>query len=214
MNAKITILWVLLAVGSYGCDFGVPGSGVSATEVRTLENFNRVRFYGSGSAFITIGAPRSFEITGDDNLLPLIETRVQDGALIIEPNQSINPVVELVVRIGIPDLRGVTLAGSADAEITGITGEEFAIDISGSGDAIAAGSTDRFSATINGAGNVKATDLQASEASISISGSGDVEVHTTDDLEVTVMGSGSVRYRGDPKITRTVFGSGSIGPIK
>lgn len=213
MSAK-TILWVLLTIGLQGCGPGVPGSGVSKTEIRELEPFDLVSFVGMGSAFIKVGEPRSFEITADDNLLALIETRVDDGVLIIRPVESIRPAVDLVVKIGVPDLRGVTLTGATTAEVQEVVSESFDISISGSGTATVTGRTGRLSTSIEGSGTVRVTELQTKSAEVAITGSGDVAVQATDELGITIVGSGRVRYGGDPKVTRNVIGSGTIEPLR
>ncbi len=214
MNAKTMVCWVILALGLYGCGAGVPGSGVSKTEARTLAPFDHITFQGVGSALISVGGPQVLEITADDNLLPLIETRILEGALIIRPKQEIQPKSELVVKIHVPDLQGLTLAGDTTAEVLGVASESFDIAITGHGMATAGGRTESLSATIQGSGAVRATELQASRTRVKIIGSGEVAIHTTDDLDITIMGSGNVRYSGDPKITKTVLGSGSIEKVR
>ncbi|MHC4814400.1 MAG: GIN domain-containing protein [Planctomycetota bacterium] len=175
MNSKTIVPWMILATWLLGCGSQVPGSGISKTETRELPGFSHVTLHGAhgkGTAHISIGTPQLLEITADDNLLPLIETQIENGRLVIRPKQAIRPKARLVVKIRAARLQGVALAGGATADVPNVTGNSFDIEITGGGTMTAAGRTDLLSVKVEGNGEVKATGLQASNAKVSIVGGG------------------------------------------
>src|SRR4051794_35860681 len=108
---------VLLAFISIGCmdSFNrVKGSGVSKTETRTVGEFHAIRLNGAADLNITIGQQPSLTVTADDNVLPIIETDVHDGTLVIGNRDSYNTNVGVKITIVTPSLNTFELNGSGD----------------------------------------------------------------------------------------------------
>lgn len=189
------------------------GSGISKTETRTVTDFRRIVVEGSADLTVRVGEATSVSVTGDDNLVAFVTTDVRDGSLVIgmKPG-SYSTRVDLRVAITTPGLDAVSIQGSSDAELSGISGESFSAQILGSGDVRASGKVDRLEAAVSGSGDLRLDGLESREARVGISGSGDVEVWTTESLVASISGSGDVRYRGDAKVTKSVAGSGSVVP--
>ena len=204
-GAVVASVAILVAIGLRVRDHfapGVRGSGTLKTETFDLERFDQVTLVGVGTARIDIGEPQLLEITTDDNLFALLSIGVKEGTLAIRSLQEIRPS-ELLVKIRVPDLRGVALAGYPTVEVPSIVRESFGITIAGHGIAKVSGKTDSLKVKITGNGLVLATGLAARRAEVEIAGAGDVELHASDALAVTCYGSGHVRYRGEPKLTST-----------
>ncbi|MCE9595449.1 MAG: DUF2807 domain-containing protein [Planctomycetes bacterium] len=194
-------------------DFGadVVGSGVARSELRSSDDFQRIEVRGSFDVVAEVGASTSLEVTADDNLLPYIITRVENGTLILEMKDgSYSSHVPQVARITSPRLDGFAVEGSGDARLSKLTGPSFSIAISGSGDVAASGAVDALSIDISGSGDVAARELGAKRVRISIAGSGDVSVDATEDLDVSIAGSGDVNYVGHPRVKQSVSGSGDV----
>lgn len=208
-----SILVLALAGCTMGSPFSVAGSGVSGTEPREVEQFDRVNLRGSGTVNVTIGQERSVRITADDNILPLIETLVSGGELVIEPKGSISPKTRIWVDIVVPSLKAAAITGSGDIVVTGLDEPEVAFTVSGSGDVRAAGSAGKVRSEIRGSGDILLRDLKARSVAVSVSGSGSAEVNASDDLTASIAGSGNVRYVGQPKnVQQSISGSGSVRP--
>jgi len=205
---------LVLVVGMTGCEQGIPGSGVAATEARALDAFHRLWLVGHGRAEVTIGSPASCEITADDNLLPLIGTTVVNGQLTVKPREPIAPVTELVLRIRVPKLDAVMVTGVADVDVGELAAEAFAVEAAGVGSVKARGRTDRLSIRITGSGEVEALDLLARAVEVEVDGAADVEVHATETLRVAAAGAGEVRYRGDPVVTKQLSGVADVTKIE
>src|ERR671937_185417 len=91
------LLVLAVAPGCYvaGMPFVSPpikGSGHVVEEARTIGEFTGIEVHGVVAADVTAGEAPSLKLSGDDNLLPLIITEVQDGRLIIRtrPNTNIS----------------------------------------------------------------------------------------------------------------------------
>ena len=71
----------------------VQGSGKIVTKTVEVSNFDSVSLEGSGDVYVEQGQTESLTIEADDNIQPLLETKVSGKELILttKPNVSINP---------------------------------------------------------------------------------------------------------------------------
>lgn len=216
MNRIAILSLVVLSPLSSGCSFsvtGVPGSGVSKSESRELQEFDQISLAGSGTLVVHCGEETFLEVTADDNLLELIETTVEDGTLKIRFLENVRPKIDPEFEIGMEGLKGVSISGSGSATIDQIEAEHLELSISGSGEYLASGTADDVSVKISGAGQADLRKLQALTAKIDITGSGEVVVNAEKDLFAMITGSGDIRYMKEPKIRKTIAGSGSVTPV-
>lgn len=206
-------------LGLAGCqiygDLGhsVEGSGKSTQETRTINgDFKHVAEEGAAIVDITVGPPQSVKIEGDDNIVPLVKTRVEGGTLIISMKESVKTVEKLRVTISMPALEGVQLDGAGSIHIHGMSGPKLEAGINGAGQIVASGSVDDLNASINGAGKLLLSDLPADTASASVHGTGRIEVWAKKSLAASISGVGVIRYRGNPDISKSIQGVGKIEP--
>jgi hypothetical protein len=202
---------ILAIVVLAGCSWtGVPGSGNAKTEVRSAPAFTAVSVAGSFDADIAIGPESRVEITGDDNIVPLITTDVHGDRLEIGSRKSFRTSVHLVAKITVPRLTGIGLTGSGDITAHGVQSDRIAVTLSGSGTIRADGTVHEAEVELTGSGTVALDQLAVERASVSVSGSGDVAVAASKSLDVSITGSGDVTYRGDPELKKRITGSGSV----
>ncbi len=213
--------------------FAIVGSGNVITENRDVSDFDSISLRMSADVTVTQGDGFSCEIIAEDNLMELIETEVDNGALVLsfKRKANIRSHKSIKIRIEMPEVRRLSVAGSGDIDSNGkITGKQLyiAVDgsgdisltvdykdvethISGSGDVLLKGNTGSHKVSINGSGDVNAFDMNSSSASVTINGSGDVKIAVDNALAVSVNGSGDVYYQGSPEsISQSVHGSGDI----
>lgn len=213
---RMLVVWlaVVSMAGCEGLGGGERGSGVAKTEVREVAPFSKIALEGSLRAEITAGAAQHVELSGDDNLLPLMTTEVEGQQLRIAPKKSIRPKLEMVATIATPKLVAVSASGSTVIALHGLAGDTFDLDTSGSSKVAASGTTGSLAIRVSGSGSVDTRELHAKSVEVVISGSGDVEVYATDALDVTISGSGRVRYAGNPgNVHKSISGSGSLEPL-
>lgn len=215
-----------------GSDPRVEGSGNVIDETRSVGAFSGLIVSGPVDVRLKAAAADRVILHGDDNILPLIETRIEDGKLVIgakanasfRTRNSLYATVEFrelssVLVRGSGDVRAdrikapifeTTIRGSGDVVIDSLESDAVALSIAGSGDFSASGRADKLGIVIIGSGDARVDKLDAMEAAVRIRGSGDARVHAAHSLQVDIAGSGDVRYRGEPKITKKVAGSGEV----
>jgi hypothetical protein len=232
----ISLLTAAIASGCIVVDLNgcgketVRGSGNVVDEERHVAEFKTVKLKGFGRVVLTQGEPHSIIIRTDDNIMPLIETDVQNDQLVVsQGNYNLRPTA-LEFNITVANLKGIAISGSGDvvgksrfvsddfyAKISGSGDMALELDvsdletkISGSGSMNLSGKTDRLDAAISGSGKINAFDMQTKNVSLKVSGSGDCKVNATETLHARVSGSGDVFYKGHPRITSKISGSGSL----
>ena len=210
----------------------VTGSGINKTQTRELEHFTAVSVELPATVELRQGNTESVTIETDDNVLPLIETVVEDRTLKIRPVKSVTRfetrTLKLVVdlrridslasggsasifakKLHAPTLH-VSIGGSGSVDIKSLDSVNLSVSVGGSGAFKAAGTADEVSAAIGGSGGLQAGRLNARAVSISVGGSGRSVVWARESLSASLAGSGDVRYYGDPKVSKSVAGSGSV----
>jgi hypothetical protein len=237
---------VLLVAACAVLVFGLPppafaatlaGSGTAATETRPLGDFEAIAVAGSIDVTVRQAAAATAVVTADDNLLPQVETVVEDGArgrtlkirlrrgtsLRLKTPVTVNvDVVRLtaiasagssdivVERLDTPSL-AVALTGSSDAVLRGLSAGTLSLELSGSCDVRAEGSAARLKLSIAGSGDADLAGLAGDEVSVSIAGSGDARIVANRSLKVSIAGSGDVVYSGQAaEVTSSIAGSGSV----
>lgn len=208
----------------------VRGSGEVITEERQVAEFKTIKLKGIGRVVLSQGRQHSVTILTDDNILPLIETDVQNDELIIsEQNYNLRPTT-LEFNITVANLKGIAISGSG--EVIGknrFVCDDFYADISGSGDIALelevtdletkisgsgsmnlSGKANRHDAKISGSGKINAFDMLTRNVSLKVSGAGDCKINATETLYARISGSGDVFYKGHPRITSKISGSGSL----
>lgn len=216
------------AHGWWGDD--TTGNGNKVTQPRTVGEFKAVRLEGALDVRVQVGAPTSVAVTIDENLQPLVETRLEGDTLVISTRGSMSYHGEGRVALATPSLRAFAIQGSGDAVIEGGQGDlaltvsgsgdlswrgaagRLGVDIEGSGDVKLAGTADEATIQVSGSGDVHARDLVARSASVEVAGSGDVELTLAGGpLKAAVAGSGDVHWYGTAQVERaSVAGSGEI----
>ena len=211
----------------------VQGSGKVVKQTRQLAHFTGVNLNVPGDMVLRLGNTESITIETDDNILPLIESVIEDGVLKIRPIKRNTKLhtrnLRIVVMAKSIDRLALSGSGSIDSEalkankltfdiggsgsinVKGIDAEAVAISLGGSGDMKSgAGKANSLSVAIGGSGDVDVGRVQVSDASVSVAGSGEAIVWANAGLSVTIAGSGDVNYYGDPKVSTSVVGSGDI----
>ncbi|QKG72678.1 DUF2807 domain-containing protein [Erythrobacter mangrovi] len=104
----------------------------------------------------------------------------------------------------------VTIAGSGKASVAKVTAEALDLTIAGSGDFEASGSADKLDMTVAGSGRARMAGLKVDTADISVAGSGDTEFSSDGTVDASIMGSGTVTVHGRANCTVSAMGSGKL----
>ena len=191
----------------------VRGSGVAASETRTLPSFKAVELAGSSKVTVQVGARQSVVVQADDNLVGHVRTTVHSGALVIETTGRFSTRVPMRVSVVVPEVTSVILSGSGNIIVGGVDSSSFTASLPGSGSMLVAGHTEHLAANLSGSGQMTMYGLIARAVVVQLSGSGEIQVYAMGSLDAEVSGSGSVMYGGNPPhVTSTVSGGGAVEP--
>lgn len=227
------VLAVLALLTSTACsDLAVLGSGTVVTETREVSGFNEVSLKGTGTLIIEQGDQEALTIEAEDNILPLIQTEVDDQQLKISytRNRTMRTTMPVYFYLKVKDITKVSLSGSSSMEaqelradhlettidgagrvtIDHFEGETFRSKIDGTGEIFIAGTVTEHSMSLAGSGGYHAGDLVSQAAQISITGNGEATVRAAQTLRVEIGGSGEVFYYGDPSVEQKISGAGKV----
>ncbi len=190
---------------------GLRGSGDIETREFDLSDFDKIKLECGIDIRIHVGESFFCEVEADDNFFDEMKFRVRGRTLVLDTKRNLRPSDDMLLTIRMPELEGVSISGAGDIYITGISGDEFYLDISGAGDIRVEGEVDELDIHLSGAGNIDAEDLEARSADVRISGAGNAEITVTDEIWASISGVGDIVYHGDPEHEKlNVSGMGKI----
>ncbi|MEO7114445.1 MAG: head GIN domain-containing protein [Caldimonas sp.] len=214
----------------------VVGSGVAATQHRNPAGFSSIALGAPFWLVLRQGTREGIEIVADDNLLPLIETRItgrDERTLTIQlPRETrVEPHTPVVVTVDFVKLESLALGssgtitgqglhlvklaaavgGSGDMRLSALeVATTFEVSVGGSGRITADGRARSLSARVAGSGRCDLDHLVAGDVSVALAGSGTARVYAQTSLNVTIVGSGDVLYRGEVTPSATLVGNGRL----
>ena len=212
------------------------GSGIAATETRTVEACKGFAVYLPCEVRVAQSTSASIEIEGDDNLLSLISTEVSGEILTIglKPGVSVSMVCPFKIRLFLPVIEQIKVAGSdtgvkASEVITGrmlaivVSGigkielpvqvKSVDVKMSGQGSCSLKGEATLQTMKISGQGSIHAGNLKSERSEITISGQGNCSVWVTEEMSAKISGMGNISYKGKPRISQKISGLGKINAV-
>lgn len=236
MKQIIALAMILLGLHFSSCT-RLRGEGPVVREYRTTPAFTAIRTACDADIFLRQDSLFSVELSGQQNVLQQLETRVSGDELKIDFDYHvrIGSHDRVQVFISCPDIKKVSISGSGNTSIGPIRmAHALGLNISGSGDIEAAsisatgldvgisgsgtirvdsGWAAFLQTSISGSGSIDLSGVNSGQADINTSGSGDTRVFVSDLLNVRISGSGDVYYLGRPKISTKISGSGKLIPL-
>lgn len=240
-TAKFITFLLAIAMVTTGCGLiksaGVQiitPSNVIITETRDVSSFNSIEMSTFGKIVINQGTSESLNISGSDNLVPLIKTNVRNSVLVIstDDNLTVTSIQEkyLTITIVVKDLSSldisglgdiqmgilstpslsVTMSGAGRVQLDQLITDKLDISLSGLGSVEIAGAAKQATVDISGAGSVNSPDLQIQTANVTVPGLGSATLWVTDQLTGNISGAGSVSYYGNPQTNTNTSGIGSF----
>lgn len=216
-----------------GAVAGTPagGSGDNVSRTYAVSGFTGIVAAGSDKVEVVKGDAFAVSATGSNDVLDRLIIRVNDGKLEVRRRSGEwSGQGSALVRVTMPTLSTVVVAGSGDVVADSLTGEsaelvvagsgnikldgvavrDLELVITGSGKVEATGTAEEIDATIAGSGDIAAPALTAQRADISIVGSGNIALAVTGNADVSTMGSGDVTVTGGGTCTHSKVGGGRV----
>lgn len=215
---RLTLFLVSLIISTgilTGCSFtlfGIRGDGVFKTESREVTEFSSISFKSVGKLKVIQNGKESLTIAAEENILPMLESRVSDKTLYIsnENKSSIDPTKPIEFIVEVKNLENLTAKAVGSIEVNGIQGKSLTVSLDGVGNVAIAGNVDLLDLELSGVGSFNGADLKTNEARILNKGVGSVVVNASEQLDASASGIGSIEYIGSPQVKESVKGIGVI----
>lgn len=185
---------------------------------------------GPDNVVVSEGSSLDIDVSGDQEAVDALRFTLDDGSLgIMRDNNAGKRIGRATVRVTMPSLTAivmagsggleaetlsgeaeVTIAGSGSAKVARVDASQLDLTIAGSGVFEASGATDMLDLTIAGSGSGRMAGLRAGRADISVVGSGDAEFASDGKVDASIMGSGSITVHGNADCTVQAMGSGKL----
>ena len=208
MNLKMTKIYILLiSLFIAGCSHNrnhsgsdMKGNGNLVTETRDLPEFAEIAInIAYDKITVNAGSHQSFIITGDENIVPLVQTQVINGVLQISSDSSFNTKAESEIIIEMESIASFTFDGVGESVINNLNEDNFIYTLNGVGSCKLFGNVNKLEISVNGVGSVDAQNLIAEDVIISLNGVGSAKVYAMRSLDASANGIGGLTYYGNPK---------------
>lgn len=228
---------VAMTMGTFvaGCDgaemrFG-SADGVPLAELDTSgATPTGVALASSDTLIVSQGRALDIAVTGDPEVVAAMRFNIDDGTLgVMREHDSRNIAGRATVRVTMPSLTTIVLAGSGTVEAASLTGDadvtiagsgtvrttqveagSFSMTVAGAGAYEARGSAKSLNLSLVGSGRADMADLTVGSADVTIAGSGSAEFASDGTVEANIVGSGEVTVIGRATCTINAVGSGKL----
>ncbi len=212
---------------------GKKGNGKITTEVRNIKNnFTSIDVECGIEVILEQSNAIFVSVEAESNLQKLIGIKVENGVLMIEPNESINATKPIKVTVRMPKIDG--LESSSSSSIKGIgmfSGDSISVDVSSSGDVDVKLEYDNVTLDASSSGNIKAKgialkletsasssgeieafDLLVNDVVADVSSGANIKIHPIVNLNGNASSGGNISYNIEPKsITIDESSGGNVG---
>lgn len=233
VTVLLAALFLLASCGALGT---VRGTGDMGAEEREISGFSAVELSGIGNVIVEVGEKETLRIEAEKNLLPYLESEVEDGTLVLSAREGVNviPTQGIFYYLTVRELQEISVSGLGNVNAQRLEGTETALTVSGSGSidieelyakdldvqisglgdlTVGGGEVADQKIEIAGGGAYNASEMASEVTSVSISGLGTANVWARDALDVEINGGGSVNYVGRPQVTQSISGLGEVAPV-
>jgi hypothetical protein len=200
-----------------GCFFnigqsGVRGSGVFKTQSRQVSGFSSISFKSEGKVSVQQTGKESLTIRAEDNILPLLESRVTNRVLYLGTvnDTDLNPTQPIEFILEVKTLQNFNITGVGSVEAKDIQTKRLAVTLRGVGNLAITGSADVLDLDLSGVGSYEGAAFKTKQTIVRSRGIGSAVVNASEQLEANLSGIGSVEYVGSPKVQETVRGAGTV----
>jgi hypothetical protein len=224
-----------LTVVLAGCDITIGpslrGNGVAKTETRAIADFSEVEVGSAIELDVTIGPEKNgLVVTADENILPHVRTVAAGDRLKIYLDSPYSTNIGVKVQATTPQLSALLGSGASTTTVSGITGEQFELELSGASRCHLTGDTDRIEVTLSGASHGKiigttkqltvecsgasqldAKELSTEAVSADLSGASTAQVQASEELTADASGASTLRYTGQPgRLEKRTSGASTV----
>ncbi len=202
----------------------------------TLEPFERIECDFVGNIIYTQSNNVNVEIYGPDNIVPLVEMRVDNNTLYISVKDQKRIRLRrtnLELSISTPTIRFIKARGVGDVKLDGqistsqleilsegvgnistksLNCEDLKVVSKGVGNVELTGKTTNASYSLYGVGDIRAYNFKSESVECLLTGVGNINCYASESISVNSKGVGSIKYKGNPH-DKNISKSG-VGSVK
>jgi hypothetical protein len=144
------------------------GSGIAATESRSLDSFHGVSAAQGVQVEVSTGSP-GITVSADDNLIDRISTRVADGVLVVDVSGSVQTRLPLKVVVSMatpPDRLSASTGATIDAE--SLAGPSLSVEASTGATVRGGGRVDDLRVTAVGGATADLRNVESARAEVDV----------------------------------------------
>ena len=228
----VAIVALLFASCNGNFNIGVKGNGKVKSETRKItEKFTKIEANDGLNVTIEQSNTTQIVVEADENLLKLIETKVENGVLVMSTKKQIGNYEKLTISVKMPIIESLTSeSGSSLKTINTIKGTKIQLESSSgsnlnatiSYDVVEATSSSGSQLNIEGialkletssdsGSDLNAEKLTANEVVSNADSGSETKVNPKVSLKADANSGGSILYKNEPKsINKTEDSGGSI----
>lgn len=199
MGPTAPLLLGLAVAGATGCSFVVDtavDNGPVRTETRDVSGFTQVTVGGGTQLSIAIGSGFLVEITAEDRILGLLDSRVEGDRLVIDSRGGYTTTKGVQVEIRMPSLAALDLSGGAQATVEDLRADTLGLDLSGGAQARINGTAGHVEIDASGGAQAHLRDLAATTVQVNASGGSQLELTAADSVSGSASGGARVDVWG------------------
>ena len=231
---KPTAAAVIACVALAGCEAPFTASMTDGVPLAELDRSGKapaaLMLAAPDRVIVSEGDALDIAVSGSREATERLRFSLEDGELSIMREGDWRDRGVATVRVIMPRLQEITLAGSGMLEAAALGGEEaeatvagsgrltvakvsarsLEVNIMGSGQIEAAGRADQLELNVAGSGSSRMRGLKVDRAEVTVAGSGDGEFSSDGSVEADVAGSGTVIIHGKARCMVSAMGSGDV----
>jgi len=217
-----TFIFSLLLTTS--CIFTGPsikGNGKVVEDTRKTKDFDEIKVTRGINVYIIQGDHQKVVVKADENLLDVIETKVEGNTLKVSASQNIRNASSKRVYVTISDLSRISSSSGSnvfsetelkfkDLELKSSAGSNMKLDVNVNNlDASASAGSNmklggiarNFTGSASSGSNIKSEDLNAKNGNVKVSSGANIWITVKDDFEGHANSGGNIFYYGNPETT-------------
>jgi hypothetical protein len=208
MTVAALALTASLATFTFGTTVG---NHKPLVEERVVARAHAVDAHGAFVVVVHVGAVQSVTVTGDANIVPLVDTHVQNGRLLIGTTRDIEPGVPLVIEVTLPAVDALDASGAVEMNASGVHGRRVHLGAHGASTLRVAGQLVEGDVVVTGTSRAQLEALQMGRAHVSLSGSSSADLLATVEVDAHTAGASSLHVVGHPTVVkRDVSGASTM----
>ncbi|MFN8282600.1 MAG: head GIN domain-containing protein [Chitinophagales bacterium] len=181
----------------------IVGNGNLKKQTRSVSAFTKLEVQSAFEVIFTQAPTTSVAIETDENILPYVETELENNTLIVKLKSytSINQKSGLKVYITVANLSSIKLSGATKMEATGdVNFNQLALTLSGASKCNLSGKINDCTIQCSGASKLNLKKVTITNATVEASGASKIELNVTTSLTANASGASDVLYKENDNV--------------